>query len=169
MPKKTSADEPKEHGPREGDMAPDFSAPDQDGRMRSLKDWAGEWLLLYFYPKDDTPGCTVEACTFRDEFEAFGDADVTVVGVSTDTVKSHGKFALKHKLPFTLLADEDKKIVEAYGVWGKKKFMGREYMGTNRWSFLIDPKGRIAKFYGAVKPATHAQEVLEDVAALKEE
>lgn len=169
MPKKTAADEPNAHGPREGDKAPDFSAPDQDGRVRSLGDYKGEWMLLYFYPKDDTPGCTVEACTFRDEFEAFGDAGLTVVGVSTDSVKSHGKFALKHKLPFTLLADEDKKIVEAYGVWGKKKFMGREYMGTNRWSFLIDPKGKIAKFYGTVKPATHAQEVLADLAELKGE
>lgn len=169
MPKKTDNDAATTAGLREGDAAPDFSAPDQDGRIRTLAEYAGEWVLLYFYPKDDTPGCTVEACTFRDEFEAFGDADVTVVGVSTDTVKSHGKFALKHKLPFTLLADEEKKIVEAYGAWGKKKFMGREYMGTNRWSFLIDPKGKIAKIYTSVKPAQHAQEVLDDVAALRGE
>lgn len=154
---------------KEGAKAPDFSAPDQDGRVRSLKDWAGEWMLLYFYPKDDTPGCTTEACAFRDEFEGFGDAGVAVVGVSTDSVKSHGAFARKYALPFTLLADEDKNIVEAYGVWGQKKFMGREYMGTNRRSFLIDPKGKIARVYETVKPATHAQEVLADVAELKGE
>jgi thioredoxin-dependent peroxiredoxin len=169
MPKESSEDATTMTGLREGDKAPAFSVPDQDGRTRTLDEYAGEWLLLYFYPKDDTPGCTTEACTFRDEFEAFDDAGVTVVGVSTDSVKSHGKFALKHKLPFTLLADEEKKIVEAYGVWGKKKFLGREYMGTNRRSFLIDPKGKIAKVYEIVRPAQHAQEVLADVEELKEQ
>jgi peroxiredoxin Q/BCP len=152
-----------------GDKAPDIALPDQEGKVRKLSDHKGDWVLLYFYPKDDTPGCTTEACGIRDAYEAFGDAGITAIGVSTDSVKSHGKFARKHALPFTLLADEEKKAVEAYGVWGMKKFMGREYMGTNRRSFLIDPRGKIAKIYELVRPADHAEEVLKDVEALKAE
>ena len=151
-----------------GDKAPDIELPDQEGKTRKLSDHEGDWVLLYFYPKDDTPGCTTEACGIRDAYEAYGDAGITVIGVSTDSVKSHGKFTQKYGLPFTLLADEEKKAVEAYGVWGEKKFLGRQYMGTNRRSFLIDPKGKIAKIYELVKPAAHAEEVLADVEALKE-
>ncbi len=150
-----------------GDKAPDFTLPDQEGTERSLSDYKGDWVLLYFYPKDDTPGCTAEACGIRDGYEEYGDEEITVLGVSTDSVKSHAKFATKYALPFTLLADAEKKVVAKYGVWGEKKFMGRDYMGTNRMSFLIDPKGKIAKVYDKVRPADHAAEVIADVRALK--
>jgi peroxiredoxin Q/BCP len=150
-----------------GDQAPAFDLPDQSGTRHALKDYAGTWVLLYFYPKDDTPGCTTEACTIRDNFGAFKKTGAVVLGVSVDSVKSHGKFVEKYDLPFTLLADEDKALVNAYGVWGKKKFMGREYMGTKRVSFLISPEGKIAKVYEEVKPAAHAAEVLKDLEALK--
>ena len=150
-----------------GSKAPSFKASDQEGRVRSLKEYAGKWVILYFYPKDDTPGCTKEACSFRDGFGKFKRAGIEVIGVSVDSVKKHAKFVEKYSLPFTLLADEEKKIVEAYGVWGKKKFMGREYMGTNRVSYLINPEGKIAKVYETVKPEEHAEEVLADVKALK--
>ncbi len=138
--------------------------PDQDGVSHKLSDYKGQWVLLYFYPKDDTPGCTMEACAIRDNFPAFGKLQAQVFGVSVDPVAKHKKFADKYKLPFTLLSDEDKLVVNAYGVWGKKKFMGREYMGTNRISFLIDPDGNIAKVYEKVKPKEHAEEVLTDLA-----
>lgn len=146
--------------------APNFSAPDQDGKMHRLADYKGQWLLLYFYPKDDTPGCTTEACTLRDNFPKFRKIKAVVLGVSIDSVKSHGKFKDKYKLPFTLLSDEDKKIVTSFGVWGEKKFMGRTYMGTKRMSFLISPTGTIAKIYEKVKPADHAAEVLADIKKL---
>lgn len=149
-----------------GAKAPAFHLPDQKGQLHALKDYAGQWVLLYFYPKDDTPGCTVEACTLRDNFPKFKKLKAVVLGVSVDPVKKHAKFAEKYELPFTLLADEKKEVVEAYGVWGKKKFMGREYMGTKRWSFLIDPEGKIAKIYEDVKPANHAEEVLADLKEL---
>jgi thioredoxin-dependent peroxiredoxin len=144
----------------EGDPAPGFTAPTNGGGTVSLKDFKGKYLVLYFYPKDDTPGCTKEACGFRDAFKDFEKAGAVVLGVSTDSVKKHDKFVEKFQLPFPLLADEDKSIVEAYGVWGKKKFMGREYMGTNRVTFLIDPKGKIKKIWPTVKPEEHAAEVL---------
>ncbi len=147
-------------------VAPAFSLPDQAGKMHALKEYRGGWVILYFYPKDDTPGCTIEACSFRDNFSALKKAGITVLGVSIDSVKKHAKFVEKYSLPFTLLADEEKKVVELYGVWGKKKFMGREYMGTNRISFLIDPKGRLVKVYDPVKPAEHVTEVLNDIRAL---
>lgn len=146
----------------QGDAAPHFSLPDQTGQMRDLKSYLGSWVLLYFYPKDDTPGCTLEACSIRDNWKPFQAAGITVVGVSTDGVTSHKKFTHRYKLPFTLLADEDKTMVKAYGVYGKKKFMGREYMGTNRMSFLINPEGKVAKVYEKVKPTEHALEVLHD-------
>ncbi|MEK7105509.1 MAG: thioredoxin-dependent thiol peroxidase [Patescibacteria group bacterium] len=152
---------------QQGDIAPEFTLPDQTGKTHALKDERGKWVLLYFYPKDDTPGCTVEACQLRDNFPTFKKLDVTVFGVSIDPVKKHAKFADKYNLPFTLLADEEKVVVNAYGVWGKKKFMGREYMGIKRWSFLIDPKGKIAKVYDDVKPKVHAEEVLADLKALR--
>lgn len=150
-----------------GDKAPAFTLADQNGLEHSLSEARGKWVLIYFYPKDDTPGCTKEACTLRDAFPAFKKLDARVYGVSVDSEKSHGKFVEKYQLPFVLLADTDKTMVEAYGVWGKKKFMGREYMGTNRMSFLIDPQGKIAKIYEKVKPETHADEVLADLKALR--
>lgn len=149
-----------------GKKAPQFSLPDQAGNLHALKDCAGQWVLLYFYPKDDTPGCTKEACMIRDHFPDFKKLKIIVLGVSIDSVKSHAKFIKKYKLPFTLLSDEKKEVVEKYGVWQKKKFMGREYMGTLRTSFLINPEGKIAKIYTTVKPETHAEEVLKDIQEL---
>jgi len=150
-----------------GDKALEFNLPDQKGKMHSLKDQKGKWTLLYFYPKDDTPGCTIEACTIRDNYPAFKKLGITVFGMSADPVKKHEKFSEKYDLPFTLLSDEEKETLEAYGVWGKKKFMGREYMGISRESFLIDPKGKIVKIYEKVKPAQHAEETLEDLKTLQ--
>jgi peroxiredoxin Q/BCP len=147
-----------------GESAPEFSLPDQAGNMHSLTDYRGEWVLLYFYPKDDTTGCTREACALRDDFPDFVKLKARVLGVSVDSVASHKIFAEKYKLPFTILSDENKLVVEQYGVWGKKVFMGREYMGTFRTSFLIKPDGIIAKIYEKVKPEMHAQEVLKDLA-----
>ena len=148
-------------------MAKNFTLPDQDGKPHTLKDYVGKWVVLYFYPKDDTPGCTVEACQFRDNFPQFKRSQAVVFGVSVDTVKKHAKFVTKYELPFILLADEEKKVVELYGVWAKKKFMGREYMGILRTSFLIAPDGKIAKVYENVKPAEHALEVLRDIGELR--
>jgi thioredoxin-dependent peroxiredoxin len=144
----------------EGDVAPAFTATTHEGTQVSLSDYRGKQVILYFYPKDDTPGCTKEACAFRDEFTALRQRGAVVLGVSTDPAKSHARCVEKYKLPFTLLADEDKQIVRAYGVWGPKTFMGRKYLGTHRVTFLIGPDGRIKKIWPAVKPAEHAQEVL---------
>lgn len=149
-----------------GDTAPAFEALDQDGNVRTLSEFGGKTVLLYFYPKDDTPGCTKEACTIRDNWSAFKNAGVVVLGVSVDAVKKHKKFAEKYDLPFTLLSDEGKEIVKAYGVWGPKKFMGREFLGVKRWSFLVGSDGKIAKIYENVKPSDHAAEVLADAKAL---
>lgn len=149
-----------------GDNAPDFVVQDQAGEEQSLKKYKGKWILLYFYPKDDTPGCTKEACAFRDRFPAFKKLDAVVLGVSIDTPKKHVKFIEKYQLPFTLLADVNKELVTVYDVWGKKKFMGREYLGTFRTSFLINPRGKIAKIYEDVKPEQHAEEVLADLQSL---
>jgi peroxiredoxin Q/BCP len=146
-----------------GDPAPDFTAATQDGRSLSLSELKGKSVVLYFYPKDDTPGCTKEACGFRDSFAEFEKKGAVVLGMSTDPVKAHSKFATKYKLPFTLLADEEKKIVEAYGVWGEKRFMGRKYMGTHRVTFLIGPDGHIKKIWPVVKPEEHAEEVLSEI------
>ena len=149
-----------ELGLKEGDVAPEFSAATNGGGTVSLGELRGKNVVLYFYPKDDTPGCTKEACAFRDHFAEFKQSGAVVLGVSTDPAKSHDKFVEKFKLPFTLLADEDKKIVEAYGVWGEKSFMGRKYLGTHRVTFLIGPDGRIKKIWSRVKPDEHAAEVL---------
>lgn len=149
-----------------GTKAPDFTLEDQDGKKQSLSDYKGGWVLLYFYPKDDTPGCTKEACTIAEGFPKFKKLQATVLGVSKDAVASHKKFAEKYGLPFTLLSDIDGKVCEAYGVWGEKKFMGRTYMGIKRESFLVNPEGKIAKHYSAVKPALHADEVLADLVEL---
>jgi peroxiredoxin Q/BCP len=145
---------------KEGDVAPEFSAATSGGGRVLLADFKGKNVVLYFYPKDDTPGCTKEACAFRDYFAEFKKRGTVVLGVSTDSTGSHDKFAGKYKLPFTLLADEDKKIVTAYGVWGEKSFMGRKYLGTHRVTFLIGPNGRIKKIRPTVKPDEHAAEVL---------
>lgn len=152
---------------REQQKAPDFSLPDQDGKKHKLSDYAGQWVLLYFYPKDDTPGCTKEACSMRDNLPKFAKIKAKIFGISVDSVASHKKFAEKYKLPFTLLADEDKNVVEKYGVWQEKSMYGRKYMGTVRDSFLIDPQGKIAKIYNKVKPDQHAQEVLTDLKELQ--
>lgn len=148
-----------------GDTAPVFTAKDQDDNSRSSEEFKGEWLFLYFYPKDNTPGCTKEACGIRDNYTQISEF-AHVVGVSIDSVKSHDNFARKHGLPFTLLSDEDKSIVKAYGVWGPKKSFGKEYDGTHRESFLIDPLGVIKKVYKNVKPQTHAYQVVEDLQEL---
>ncbi|OGZ44082.1 MAG: hypothetical protein A3J55_00790 [Candidatus Ryanbacteria bacterium RIFCSPHIGHO2_02_FULL_45_17b] len=149
-----------------GDMAPAFTLPDQNEKIHTLSDYKGMWVLLYFYPKDDTPGCTKEACGVRDAFPQFKKMSAVVFGVSADSVAKHKKFAEKYTLPFVLLSDENKDIIKKYGVWAKKKFMGREYMGILRTSFLIDPKGKIAKIYEKVKPEQHAEEVLQDLQVL---
>ena len=149
---------------KEGDVAPKFSAATNGGGTLSLTELKGKNVILYFYPKDDTSGCTKEACGFRDAFAEFSKHDTVILGVSPDSVKSHYKFVRKYSLPFTLLADEDKKIVEAYGVWGQKTFWGRKYMGTHRVTFLIGPDGRIKKIWPDVKPEEHVKEVLAALA-----
>jgi peroxiredoxin Q/BCP len=150
-----------------GDKAPNFTLPDQADEKHSLSDYLGKWVLIYFYPKDNTPGCTVESCALRDSIEDIRKGGAEVLGISTDSVKSHFGFADKYKLPFPILSDAEKEVVNLYGVWGKKKFMGREYLGTNRASFLIDGRGKIVKIYEKVKPLGHAKEVLKDLEALK--
>ena len=145
--------------------APDFTLPDQDNKIHSLADYRGKWVLLYFYPQDDTPGCTTEAISIKYSFPDFTKLKIQVLGVSTDSVASHKKFATKYELPFPLLADTEKVVVNLYGVWGKKKFMGKEYEGTMRTSFLIDPDGKIVKIYEKVKPEIHAEEVLRDLSS----
>lgn len=147
--------------PKEGSVAPDFSTTDAEGRNVSLKDFRGEKVVLYFYPKDDTPGCTKEACSFRDSFSDFKKRGIRILGVSPDKEASHKKFVEKYKLPFTLLVDTDHSIADAYGTYGQKKFMGRTYMGIKRTTFLIDEQGKIKKIFEKVKPDEHAREVLD--------
>lgn len=146
-----------------GDKVPDFELPDQDGVTRSLKEFRGKKILIYFYPKDDTPGCTAEACGFRDLRHELSQKGVTIIGISKDSVKSHKKFAEKYGLTFILLSDESTETIKAYQAWDKKKFMGREYEGTLRISYLVDEKGVIEKVYGTVDTKKHAEEVLVDV------
>jgi peroxiredoxin Q/BCP len=146
---------------KEGTAAPNFTAKTANGETVKLKDLRGRRVVLYFYPKDDTPGCTKEACSFRDEFADFKKSGIEVLGVSPDSEASHKKFAAKYKLPFTLLADPDHAIADTYGVWGEKKFMGRTYLGVKRMTFLIDEKGKLKKVFEKVKPEAHAREVLE--------
>jgi peroxiredoxin Q/BCP len=145
---------------KEGTTAPAFKTTNQNGETVSLKDLRGQKVVLYFYPKDDTPGCTKEACSFRDAFSKYKKKGITILGVSPDNEKAHQKFITKYKLPFTLLADTDHSIADAYGVYGEKKFMGRTYMGIHRTTFLIDEKGKIKKVFEKVKPEDHADEVL---------
>lgn len=149
--------------------APPFSLPDQTGTVRTLAEFAGRWLVVYFYPKDDTPGCTKEACSFRDVYGELESAGVSVVGISKDSVKSHAKFAEKYHLNFPLLADESTEVMQAYGAWGEKKFMGKTYTGTKRMTFLVDPAGQIDKEYPDVTPDGHGEQILADVAALQNE
>ena len=144
-----------------GDKAPDFSAPDQEGKVRTLTEFAGKWVLLYFYPKDDTSGCTKQACDIRDNFPAFEKLNVQVLGVSADSSESHKQFEEKYQLPFTLLADEKKDIINAYGVWGPKFKFGRWFEGIQRTSFLIDGEGKIAQIWESVWPEKHVGQVLE--------
>ncbi|MBS1795077.1 MAG: thioredoxin-dependent thiol peroxidase [Acidobacteria bacterium] len=146
---------------KEGDSAPEFTAKNQNGEEVKLSDLKGKRVVLYFYPKDDTPGCTKEACSLRDSFDVFEEKGIRVLGVSVDDEKSHQKFISKYSLPFDLLADTDKTLVNAYGVWGEKNNYGKKYMGINRMTFLIDGDGRIAKIFKKVKVAEHADEVLE--------
>ena len=143
-----------------GKKAPDFTLLDDTGKPHSLKDYAGKTVVLYFYPKDDTPGCTTEACNFRDDYSAYQKAGLTILGVSPDDVKSHAKFKQKYGLPFPLLADEGHKVCDLYGVWGPKKMMGREYDGVHRTTFLISPDGSIKKVFENVKPPEHSKEIL---------
>ncbi len=148
---------------KEGDKAPAFTAPTNGGSEVSLKDFKGQQVILYFYPKDNTPGCNKEACAFRDSHKKIIRKKAIVLGVSVDPVKAHDKFVDKFDLPFALVSDEDKKIVNAYGVWGRKKFMGREFDGTHRVTFLIDEKGKIKKIWPKVKIDIHADEVLAEL------
>lgn len=150
-----------------GDVAPDFTLPDQDGAVHSLRDYRGKWIVLYFYPKDDTPGCTQEACGMRDRLSEFVAKDAVVLGVSKDSSASHKKFVGKYSLPFTLLSDTDTSMQQSYGAWQMKSMMGRSYTGTQRMTFIIDPKGTIAHIYQTVKPPEHADEVLRDLAKLQ--
>lgn len=150
---------------KRGDTAPDFALPGNDGKEHRLHDYQGSWVLLYFYPKDNTPGCTTEAEMFRDVYTDFKKRGAVVLGVSTDSVASHERFAQKLELPFVLLADEARKVVDLYGVWGEKQFMGKTYTGVLRHSFLIRPDGTLAQVYTAVKPKTHPTEVLTDMDA----
>ena len=143
--------------------APSFNLPDQDGKYHSLDEYNGKWLILYFYPKDDTLGCTKEACSFRDKREVLVKRGAAVVGISKDSVESHQNFAKKHQLNFTLLSDPDHKVIESYGSWGMKNFMGKEYEGISRNTFLINPEGEIVKEYKDVNPLTHTREILKDL------
>ncbi|XGB41243.1 MAG: thioredoxin-dependent thiol peroxidase [Nodosilinea sp. LVE1205-7] len=146
-----------------GDIAPDFSLPDVAGKLYNLVDLKGQRVVLYFYPRDNTPGCTKQACGFRDAYTAYQDKGVIVLGVSTDDAKSHGKFIAKYSLPFPLLVDQDGEVATRYGVYGLKKFMGKEYMGITRSTFIIGPDRKLEKIYLKVKPETHADTVLADL------
>lgn len=143
--------------------APAFQLPDQEGNIHTLKQYKGKWVVLYFYPKDDTPGCTREACSFRDSSEVFKKLGVVILGVSKDSVASHTKFAEKYHLNFPILSDESKKTIIAYHAWGEKKFMGRVFEGVKRTTALIDPEGNIKKTYENVNPLIHAAQVLSDI------
>jgi len=150
---------------KSGISAPEFELPDETGTTRRLSDFRGRPVVLYFYPKDDTPGCTTEACNFRDDYSAYEKAGVTILGVSPDSVKSHAKFKEKHGLNFPLLADEEHQVCEQYDVWALKKFMGREYMGVLRTTFLINADGQIVRVFEKVKPAEHSAELLDTLKA----
>ncbi len=145
---------------------PSFSLPDQHGNIRTNQEFKGKWLVIYFYPKDNTPGCTQEACSFRDSLDGFRKKNIEVIGISKDVVASHAKFAKKFDLSFPLLADPELGTIKAFGVWGRKTFMGIRYDGIFRTTFLIDPKGIIKKVYENVHPADHASVILRDYESL---
>ncbi len=148
--------------------APDFNLLDQNGDSKTLKDYEGKWLVLYTYPRDDTPGCTTEACAFRDARDLIAEiGGAQVVGISKDSVASHKKFVEKNNLNFTLLSDPDHATLEAYGAWGPRKFMGREFMGTHRNTYIINPSGKIEKKYFGVDPKVHASDIIKDLKRLK--
>lgn len=149
-----------------GDKAPVFELNDQNGRIHRLSDYKGKTVVLYFYPKDMTPGCTAEACGFRDDFSEFEKKGVSIIGVSNDDEASHKKFMDKHELPFILLADKEKKTAKDYGTYGEKSFLGKKYMGISRMTFLIDGKGIIRKIYPKVDVKYHSMEILEDLRGL---
>ena len=145
---------------KEGDKAPDFKLKDQDGKTLSLKDYKGKKLAIYFYPKDDTPGCTAESCNLRDNYPVLKKKGYEVIGVSADNEKSHKKFATKFSLPYSLLADTDKEMIQNYGVWGEKTLFGRKYMGIIRTTFIIDENGKIEKIIKDVETADHTKQIL---------
>jgi len=145
---------------KENSVAPHFTLPDDTGKDRSLAEFLGKDIVLYFYPKDETSGCTTEACNFRDDYSAYEKAGVVILGVSPDSPASHAKFKANHQLPFTLLADEEHKVCELYGAWGKKQMYGREYEGVLRTTYLISKEGKITKVFENVKPAEHSAEIL---------
>lgn len=151
-----------------GDPAPDFRLPTDDGSELSLADLAGRWAIIYFYPKDNTSGCTAESCDFRDQYEHFADGDCAIVGVSADSVASHARFKAKHELPFRLVSDADKEMLTAYGVWAEKKNYGRTYMGIVRSTYIIGPDGRVAAAYTKVRVRGHVQAVLDELNKLQE-
>ena len=143
--------------------AKDFELQDQDGNVHKLSNYGGKWVVLYFYPKDDTPGCTKEACNFRDTLKSLQNLNVQIIGISKDSISSHKKFAVKYHLNFPILSDESKKVIKSYQAWGAKKFMGREFDGVIRKTFLIDPNGVIKKVYEKVNPLVHASEIVNDL------
>jgi peroxiredoxin Q/BCP len=143
-----------------GSTAPAFTLPDENGKLHSLADYKGKRVVLYFYPKDDTSGCTTEACEFRDDYDAYEKAGVVILGVSKDGQKSHTKFKTKYDLPFTLLSDESTEMQQAYGVWGEKSMYGKKYMGTFRTTYVIDEEGKVVKVFEKVKPKGHSQMIL---------
>jgi len=147
--------------PQAGMQAPEFDLPASNGQNLALKDFKGKNIVIYFYPKDDTPGCTVEACGLRDSFKEIEKLNAVILGVSPDSVKSHGKFISKFQLPFILLTDEDKKMCQDYGVWVEKSMYGKKYMGVARTTFIIDKKGKIVKIFEKVKPEGHNTEIIE--------
>jgi thioredoxin-dependent peroxiredoxin len=147
----------------EGKPAPDFELESDSGETVRLSDFRGSPVVLYFYPKDDTPGCTTEACEFRDAYDVYRERGVEILGISPDDVRSHEKFKAKYDLPFTLLADPDHKVAEAYGVWGERSFAGKKYLGINRSTFVIDEDGNIARAMLGIKPAGHAAQVLDEL------
>ena len=151
----------------QGSVAPDFTLSDQNGKNHSLSEYRGQWVIVYFYPKDLTPGCTTEACNFRDDFPNFQKLNTVILGISKDSVKRHATFAEKYKLPFLLLSDEDGKVCEKYKVWKEKSMYGKTYLGIVRSTYLIDPEGNISRVYPKVKVKEHASELLSDLKMLK--
>jgi peroxiredoxin Q/BCP len=145
-----------------GDKAPEINAKDQNGILISLKDFIGKKVIVYFYPKDDTPGCTAEACNLRDNYEQLISKDFKIIGISADDEKKHQKFSEKYNLPFPLIPDTEKKIINAYGVWGPKKFMGRTFDGINRTTFVVSEDGKIEKIFSKVDTKNHTQQILEE-------